>query len=122
MSMFEISIDSVEEHYDLQVTLEEVALILEFRWNSRAEAWYHDLATAEGDIIYAGRKVVIDYPLMLRGFRDSDDRLPLGMLFAADTSGAGLRPGRYDLGERVKLYYLDEDGLLEEIAEAAGLV
>jgi hypothetical protein len=44
------------------------------------------------------------------------------MLFAADTSGAGLRPGRYDLGERVKLYYLDEDGLLEEIAEAAGLV
>ncbi len=122
MPLFEIPIDSVDEHFDLQPTLDGVALLLEARWNARCEAWYLDLLTAEGKVIAAGRKLVIDWPLMLRGFRDSDDRLPLGMLFAADSSGAGLRPGRYDLGERVKLYYLDEDGLLEEIATTWGLV
>jgi hypothetical protein len=120
MAIFEIQVDSLAEHFDLQVVLDGVSLSLEFRWNARAEAWYLDILTAEGDLIAAGRKLVIDAPLMLRGWRDSDDRLPLGNLFVADTTSTGTRPGRYDLGDRVRLYYLDEEGVLEEIAEEAG--
>lgn len=105
MATLEIPVDSVDAHYDLQVTLDGVALIHEYRWNARSEAWYIDILTADGEVIVAGRKVVIDWPLMMYGFRDSDDRLPRGELFAIDTSGAGLRPGRNDLGGRVKVYY-----------------
>lgn len=107
MATLEIPIDSTDEHFDLQPTLDEVALLFEFRWNARCEAWYVDGLTADGEVIFAGRKVVIDWPLMMRGFRDSDSRLPLGELVALDTSGAGLRPGRYDFGSRVKLYYCE---------------
>lgn len=105
MATIEIPLDSADEHFDLQVTLDSVALLFTFRWNARAAAWYIDAATPEGAVIFASRKVVVDWPLMMRGFRDSDGRLPTGELFALDTSGQGLRPGRNDLGVRVKLYY-----------------
>lgn len=116
MATLEIPVDSVDANFDLQVTLDSVALLLTFRWNARAEAWYLDIATAEGEVIAASRKVVIDWPLMMRGFRDSDGRLPTGELYALDTSGQGLRPGRNDLGGRVRLYY-DEAGTDEEEEE-----
>jgi hypothetical protein len=119
MATLEIPLDSVDAYFDVQVTLDGVALLLTFRWNARAEAWYLDISTAEGDVITASRKVVIDWPLMLRGFRDSDSRLPPGHLSAADTSNAGLRPGRYDLGGRVKLYYRDAEDILALMEENA---
>ena len=105
MSTVEIPVSSDVEHYDLQVTLDGVALTLEFRWNSRSEAWYLDLLNADGDTVASGRKLIVDWPLMLRGFRDTSEDLPRGELYTLDTSGGGVRPGRNDLGSRVRLYY-----------------
>ncbi len=101
-----------DEDYEYQIRLDGVYLTLTFRWNDRTEAWYLDIATEDGEPIASGRKIVIGASLFQRGVRDSDDRLPLGRLWAKDTSGAGVRPGRNDLGTRVKLYY-DEQPSVE---------
>lgn len=116
MATQEIPCRSDAEHFDLQVRLDGINLTLEFRWNARNAAWYCDVLTGDGEMIAAGRKVVVEWPLFLRGYRDTDPLLPRGELFAVDTSGAGQRPGRYDLGGRVRLYYLEVESSETEAA------
>lgn len=88
--------------FDLQVELDGTTYTLEFQWNERDEGWYLTTKTAEDDIIVAGRRVVLDMPLLSRF---ADDRLPDGVLVAIDTSGTGAEPGYEDLGRRVLLLY-----------------
>lgn len=99
-------------HYDMQLTLDGVAYTFEFRWNTRAGAWFMDIQTDEGEHIVSSIKVVIDLPL---GARSRDARKPAGALFAVDTSGKGLDPGVSDLGERVQLVYFTKAELPVEV-------
>lgn len=90
--------------FEMRIELESVTYTLEFRWNDRDGAWYMSIGDAEGEIIAAGRKVVIDLPLF---FRFVDPRLPPGQFFGVDTSGQKLDAGYEDLGERVQLIYFE---------------
>lgn len=78
---------------------------LEFSWNTRDARWYVSILTAAGDQIVMGLPIVADFPL-LRRFTDT--RLPDGELWAWDMSGDGLEPGQYDLGDRVRLFLVEE--------------
>lgn len=89
-------------HYDMQCVLDNVTYTLEFRWNTRAGAWYLDLRAEDGTPIYTSLKVVVGFPLGARCA--SDDRLP-GRLIAFDTTNRDANPGITDLGDRVKLLY-----------------
>lgn len=90
---------------DLQVELDGVTYTLGLQWNERDGAWYLSISTAEGELLVAGRKVVLD-ALLLSRYRDA--RLPRGALMAIDTSGELEEPGLEDLGVRVKLLYFTE--------------
>lgn len=92
-------------HYSFEVDLEKVGFTFEFHWNDRDQGWYFSIAdTVSGDVLLAGRRVVVDFPLLAR-FRNP--RLPAGDIYAVDTTGAQRGPGLADLGERVKLLYFD---------------
>jgi hypothetical protein len=90
-------------HYDLGVTLDGVAYLLELRWNTREEAWYLDVRLEDGTDVVTGIKVVVGFPLAARS---AHAKLPPGALFASDTSGKNQDPGIADLGNRVRLYYI----------------
>lgn len=94
-------------HQRQQVLLDGREFVVELRWNERAGAWFMAVSDAEG-LILAGRRVVVDFPLLSRF---ASPRLPDGELFAIDTSGAGLDPGRDDLGSRVDLVYVEASEL-----------
>jgi hypothetical protein len=64
--------------------------------------WFIDVRTNIGEPIVEGIPIVADWPILDR-FKDS--RLPEGNIFAFDTSGQGIDPGRYDLGNRVQMIY-----------------
>jgi hypothetical protein len=89
-------------HFDLSLELDGVTYLLELRWNSRADAWFLMLYTAEGDLVLGSRKVVTDFPLW---GRCRDARRPKGQLLAVDTAGEQLDAGLEDLGGRVQLLY-----------------
>lgn len=75
-----------------------------FAWNIRESTWYIDIADQDGVLLAASRKVVVDYPVLLRR---TDPRLPQGMIMAIDTSGAGKEATLDDFGTRVIVMYME---------------
>lgn len=92
-------------HYDVRVELGEDEFVLTFRWNEREDSWAFDLATAEGEPLLSGIKVVLGWPLLRQL---SDRRRPTGDFLAVDTEGTGVEAGLLDLGQRVLLTYSDD--------------
>jgi hypothetical protein len=92
--------------YDFEATLEGSTYRFELRWNGRSGAWFLSLQDAAGDVIAAGRRVVLGAQLL---GRSADARLPPGTLLAVDTSGTDEEAGRDELGERVQLVYVEAE-------------
>ncbi len=87
------------------VAIDGLVYLLGFKWNDRDEAWTMDVSTSGGDPIVLGTKLVADWDLLGRYV---DPRLPRGRWAAIDASGEGIRPGRFDLGDRVELIFITE--------------
>jgi hypothetical protein len=92
------------EHYIQRVELDSVVFELTFMWNTREEAWFLSVADADGVALASGIKIVADWQLFQSV---SNPDMPAGAMMAVDTSGAGLKPGLLELGERVLLLYRD---------------
>ena len=88
-------------------SLEGVNYGFGFRYNERAGAWFFDLSTDTGTALVTGRKVVVSS--MLFGWREVNDNMPPGVLFALDTSDQNLDPTLEDFGTRVVLVYLESE-------------
>ncbi len=90
--------------YTLRVDMSDVEYILTFKWNDRDGAWYFDLSDTSNDMIRAGIKVVLGWPLLST---ISDRRRPPGDIIAVDTEDSGVEADINDLGMRVLLVYDD---------------
>lgn len=104
MSVFVLPCRTDLPHYSFACDLDGVGYGFEFRWNARSEAWFMTILTGDDQVILAGVKVVVDFPLAVRS---ASALMPPGTFIAVDTSGQHLDPGLTDLGERVQLSYLD---------------
>lgn len=93
--------------YSLEVELGGEPFALGFEWNDRAGAWFFSLATVDGVVLAAGRRVSVGMPLLFRG---ASPLLPRGDIEAVDTSGTGRDPGFDELGTRVRLLFLEVAG------------
>jgi hypothetical protein len=102
-TLFQIPCYANLTHYDMQVVLDDVTFTLEFRWNTREQAWYMHVKQQDDTDVLDSVKIVINWPLAAR-YRDP--RLPLGYFLAVDSSAAQQDPGISDLGDRVQLYYV----------------
>lgn len=94
-----------------RVRLDGVYYTISVRWNDRAQVWMLDAGDSDGVVRVAGIAIRLGVHLLGQA---QDPRLPPGALFATDSAPGALDPGRYDLGDRVRLLYLDA-------AELAGL-
>lgn len=90
--------------YTQIVQLDGVPFLMTFRWNQRLGVWYFDLATAEGDPIYSGIKLVTGWNLLRNVV---DDRRPAGWLAVVTQTADDSPPGLEDLtpGGRCALLY-----------------
>lgn len=107
MSALILPLDAVAPHYDVQVVLEGATYLFELRWNERSSAWFLSIHDGVGEVLTAGRRVVLGADLLGRSV---DARLPPGTLVAVDSSGADQEAGRDDLGSRVQLVYIESTG------------
>lgn len=95
--------------YEQQTTLDGVtytiALYFNARINDGAGAWMITLADKNRNMICGPVPVVVSFPLFDKYV---DEAVPPGTVFAFDTSGQETDPGQFDLGARVRLYYIEE--------------
>lgn len=104
----EIPCDPALTHYQMQIVLGTATYTLEFKLNTREDAWYWDLKDQTEDPIISGMRMVVDWPM---GFRTTDPRRPAGVFLATDTTGKQKDPGAGELGGRVKLEFWDASEL-----------
>jgi hypothetical protein len=88
----------------MQVVLDGSTFTLEFRWNTREQAWYLNVSDEAGVLIRGSVKVVVNWPLAARVVNPK--KWP-GRLVAQDTTGLQTNPGIADLGDRVALIYFE---------------
>lgn len=122
--MVEIPLRSDLPHFTVVVELDGNNYRLEFRWNTRDQSWYMHQYDADEVLIQGSLKCVIGWPIGV--LTCADPRKPPGFLIFEDTSnnkqtdptwteGKDLFtydqitkvPGYGDLGDRVRLYYVE---------------
>lgn len=113
MALIEISTRTDLPSYEQVVKLDGVPYTIQLYFNPReadgAGKWFIVLADQNRNMLVGPVPVVVAWPLFDR-FVDMVD-LP-GTLFAFDTSGNDEDPGQFDLGDRVRLFYLEAGSTL----------
>ncbi len=97
-----------ESWYEQTSTMDGSKFVLRLMWSERGRRWYCDMATTDGTVIRSGIKVVADRPLTERM---SSDNRPAGEMWCVDRTGGGVDPDLRDLGDRVRLYYVEEESV-----------
>jgi len=90
--------------YTFQIDLEGKLYTFTFRYNERMDRWLMDIADENENPLLSGIVILTDYNLIER-FKD--DALPPGEFFALDESGEQKYAGREDLGNDIKLFYVE---------------
>jgi hypothetical protein len=88
--------------YFYRILLEKVSYTLWLNFNDRMGRWVIAIGDESGNQIVGNVPVVVGYPLFARY---KDTRLPPGIIWAWDSANTNEDPGRYDLGDRVRLIY-----------------
>lgn len=102
MSYFECPTRVDLPAYSYQVQLDGITFGLAFTYNDRMEKWMLSISDASGNLLVGEVPVQVNYPLFDR-YKVAG--LPAGTLFAYDTANTNTDPTRYELGDRVRLYY-----------------
>jgi hypothetical protein len=95
------------------VALGGVTYRLRFRWNGRSESWFLDVLGAGGEVLVAGVRVRLEWPLLRQHVNAA---LPEGETIALDATGTRAEPGRDDLGQDARPVVFVPD---DEVARAA---
>ncbi len=101
---FEIPVRSDFPAFSFQIDLEEIPFTLTFQFNDRIERWVMDIGDEEGVDILTGIPVHTGVPLIDEFVKD---KLPPGEFIAVDETGMDRDAGRNDLGNEVKLLYVE---------------
>jgi len=113
MALIEIFTDNTTPSYEQNVVLDGTTYTVAVYFNPRiddgAGKWFISLADQNRNMLCAPVPITVNWPLFDR-FIDLVT-LP-GTIFAFDTSGQNLDPGQFDLGDRVRLYYLEANSTL----------
>jgi hypothetical protein len=102
---------SGEGALEQRTTLDGADFIFRFWLNQRESRWYLDLYDADRSLIAGGIKIRPNIDLLDRLRHDA--RRPPGVIMALDVLSQGasprtaISPGPDDLGDRVKLLYVD---------------
>lgn len=94
--------------YDYIISLDGVNYTLTYTFNIRMGKWFLSLGDQVGNVLVSQVPVVATWPLFDR-FKDLT--IPPGTVFAYDSSNTNTDPGRFDLGDRVRILYAESGTL-----------
>lgn len=108
MALVEIQTYNDIPYYEQAVILDGVIYAIDLYFNQRINdgvgKWMITLSDPNRKMICGPVPVIVSTPLFDRFVEFA---IPPGTIFAFDTSGKDIDPGQFDLGDRVRLYYLE---------------
>ena len=106
MAYLEVPLRTDIYAYTQKTAIEGVVYTLGLKYNSRMGRWVLDIMDAAGEMLLSGIKMLINYP-MTRRFIGRIEGLPEGHFIIVDETGQERNPGRDDLGDDIKLIYVE---------------
>lgn len=104
--VIEIPLTSEFANFQFQTILELQVYGFEMSWNQRYERWSMTLLTSN-DVPLVEGVPVMSGPVVLEQY--VYEGMPPGKIVFVDTSGEDIDPGRNDLGDRVRMFYITSD-------------
>lgn len=104
MSVLNLPVQLKTEDWDQTTELDDEVFGIQFRWQSRYEAFYTGWLDAEDARILSGSRISTGTIMSSSYFRDA---LPAGQIQVVGQEGNETDPGVDDLGDKVKLPYMN---------------
>ena len=104
MSFLELPVRSDVKSYEFTIELDGFVFTLRFKFNDRSGQWGMSIADAQNNDILSGIVLLTNIDLVNDVVKEE---LPLGRFFLIDESGEDKNPGPDDLGNDVKLIYVE---------------
>jgi len=106
MAVLEMPLRADIPAYSFQLNLEGNLYNWKIRYNERMGRWLMDILDENKITLIAGIPIQTRFSLLSR-FKNPD--LPPGYFIAVDESGENKQPSREDLGNDVKLFYIESN-------------
>lgn len=104
MAVLELPVRADFNSYFFQLDLEGSTFTFTFSFNIRSQRWSMDIGDADGNPIVEGIRIVTNIVLNLQFIAR---KIPPGFLMLIDETGGERIPTENDLGEDLKLVYLE---------------
>lgn len=101
-----IPIVSKPDLYQLSIRLNGILLKLTYRYNSRNDTWYKDISDINNNVLLRGIPCLSNIVKMTSVYQVLPNDL-LGDFLYFDISGNNLDVSHDDLGDQIKVYYVD---------------
>lgn len=101
-----LPVHSNSEHYKFRTVLAGEIFAFRFDYNTRGDCWFFSVSDKNGAPILQGRRIALG-TVYFDGL--SDPRRPKGWIVALDTTNENVEAGRFDLGNRVILVFMDDN-------------
>lgn len=95
-------------YYTINIKVDGVVLFLTFKWSTREQSWYFSVFDGDNNPLMIGIKLMPFADLTLK---HPNTKMPPGVLYCVSITSDLSPPGRFDLSERIKLYYLTASDL-----------
>lgn len=119
MSLVELKLFPDSPLYEYRTTLSKREYRLRFDYSEREDRWYLRVKDADGALVLGATKIVCGRGFFAR--RRHVAACPAGELIAIDRNGTadspGESPGFYDLGRRVRLFYITDSSTPAVVSE-----
>lgn len=96
----------------VEVSLDRVPFILDFRYNGTSAAWYMDVLTRDESVLVAGVKLVQGAALLDQFI---DPRLPAGEMLVVSSGTCGCAPNYDEMGGVASLLYIPASELSDAV-------
>jgi hypothetical protein len=108
LAYLQIDTNTAATFFTQIVQLEGVEYLFQFLWSDREACWYLNLSDQDENLLCAGIRIVIGWPLLRRC--QWDLRTPPGLLMCVDMTGQNVEIATAtDLGTRVLMFYTTSD-------------
>lgn len=109
MAILNIPVRNDLPAYEFRIILEGSSFYFRFKFNRRRDRWLLDFLDEDKGQVLLGIAMLTDVNIVGR-FLHLD--IPPGLFLVFDSEGKQLNPGQFDMGDRVKLLYEEESGVV----------
>lgn len=102
MTLFTIPVRNDLPFYKFRCTLSGTIFTLQMKFNTRMQRWIMDVNDANGNQIFSGVPILINYDLL---GQYTTLQIPEGVIFALDDTNQDTQPTRFSFGLDHTLWY-----------------